>query len=456
MTTLEAPRDVRMLANPSGELRPMLALALPVVLVQVGLMSMGVIDTLMVGRVSAHALAAVALGNLYWFNAIVLSQGTLMALDPLVAQAVGAEDHGAVARALQRGLVIVVVLTVVTALIMTPARQVLVGTHQQPEIIDDTTAYVHISIPGILPYLAFVLFRQTLQALHHVRSIVWTIVGANITNAALNWVFVYGHLGSPALGAPGSAVATLVSRWLMALVLLALAWPTLRSHLLPIRHDSWERAPIIRMLGLGLPIGVQQLLESSAFGAIGLLMGVIGTVQVAAHQIAITLAALTFMVPLGVSAAAAVRVGYAVGAGDAPRARRAARAALACGMGFMTFTAVVFLTMPGGLARSFTNDGAVIRVAALLIPVAGVFQVFDGAQAVGAGVLRGLGDTTAPLVAMLAGYWLIGLPVSVWLGFHTSLGAAGLWWGFVASLGVVAVFLLLRIRTLFSKDLRRL
>lgn len=444
-----------MLANPAGELRPMLALALPVVLVQVGLMAMGVVDTLMVGRVSAHALASVALGNLYWFNAIVLSQGTLMALDPLVAQAVGAEDHPAVTRALQRGLVIVVLLSVLTTLLLVPARQVLIVTRQQPEIIADTTAYVHISIPGILPYLAFVLFRQTLQALHRVQPIVWTIVGANLMNAGLNWVFVYGHLGSAAMGAPGSAVATLASRWLMAVVLLALAWPTLRPHLMPIRRDSWQMQPIVRMLRLGVPIGLQQLLESSAFGAIGLLMGVIGTVQVAAHQIAITLAALTFMVPLGVSAAAAVRVGYAVGAGDAARARRAARAALACGMGFMTFTALVFLTVPGALARLFTNDASVIGIASLLIPVAGVFQVFDGAQAVGAGVLRGLGDTTAPLVAMLAGYWLIGLPVSVWLGFHTSLAAAGLWWGFVASLGIVAIFLLLRIRRLFSREMRR-
>jgi multidrug resistance protein, MATE family len=455
MTIAQARRETPMLANPSGELRPMLALALPVVLVQVGLMAMGVVDTLMVGRVSAHALASVALGNLYWFNAIVLAQGTLMALDPLVAQAVGAEDHSAVARALQRGLVIVVLLSVFTMLLLVPAREVLVVTRQQPEIITDTTAYVHISIPGIVPYLAFVLFRQTMQALHRVQPIVWTIVGANLLNAGLNWVFVYGHLGSPAMGAPGSAVATLASRWLMAIVLLALSWPTLRPHLIPIRRDSWQVPPIVRMLRLGVPIGLQQLLESSAFGAIGLLMGVIGTVQVAAHQIAITLAALTFMVPLGVSAAAAVRVGYAVGAGDAPRARRAARAALACGMGFMAFTALAFLTVPGGLARLFTNDGSVIGIATLLIPVAGVFQVFDGAQAVGAGVLRGLGDTTAPLVAMLAGYWLIGLPVSVWLGFHTTLGAAGLWWGFVASLGIVAIFLLLRIRRLFTRELRR-
>ena len=456
MTTTEVLTDARIRSQGVGELRPMVALALPVVLVQVGLMSMGVIDTLMVGRVSAHALAAVALGNLYWFNAIVLSQGTLMALDPLVAQAVGADDHAAVARALQRGLVIVLLLAVVTALLMLPARGVLLLTRQQAEIIDDTTAYVHISIPGVVPYLAFVLFRQTLQALHRVRPIVWTIVVANVLNAGLNWVFVYGNLGSAALGAPGSAIATLASRWLMAIMLIVLAWPAIHPHLLPLRPDSWRLAPIARMLRLGVPIGLQQFFEASAFGAIGLLMGVMGTAQVAAHQIALTLAALTFMVPLGVSAAAAVRVGYAVGAGDKPRARRAARAALACGMGFMMFTALVFLTVPAGLARLFTADAGVVAIASALIPVAGVFQVFDGAQAVGAGVLRGLGDTTAPLIAMLAGYWLIGLPVSVWFGFHTALGATGLWWGFVASLGVVAIFLLLRIKVLFGRELRRL
>ena len=175
----------------------------------------------------------------------------------------------------------------------------------------------------------------------------------------------------------------------------------------------------------------------------------------AGHQIAITLAALTFMVPLGVGSAAAVRVGRGVGAGDQARAKQAARAAFVCGMGFMSVTALLFLAFPRLLAALFTSDAGVIAIAGVLIPIAGVFQIFDGAQAVGAGVLRGLGDTSAPLIGMIAGYWLIGLPVSLLLGFHTHLRAAGLWWGFVASLSIVAVFLAWRIGVLFRKEIGR-
>jgi len=339
---------------------------------------------------------------------------------------------------------------------MLPVRTVLVWTKQQPEIIADTASYVHISIPGVLPFLLFVVFRQTLQALHRAAPLVWTLVGANVLNAALNWVFVYGNLGSPQMGARGSALATMVSRWAMAVALLALAWPALRTYLTPFSRESWRLEPLRRLLGVGIPIGLQMLLESGAFGAIGLMMGVLGTKEMAAHQIAITLAALTFMVPLGVGAAAAVRVGRAVGARDEARARQAARAAFACGMGFMTVTALCFLTAPGLLASLFTSDTQVIAVAGLLIPVAGVFQIFDGAQAVGAGVLRGLGDTRAPLVGMILGYWLLGLPVSIALGFHTSLRAAGLWWGFVVSLSLVALFLFLRIRWRFSRGVQRI
>jgi MATE family multidrug resistance protein len=442
-------------AAPESELRATVLLALPVVLVQIGMMFMGVVDTVMVGHVSARVLAAVALGNLYFFNAIVLANGTLMALDPVIAQAVGAGDMEAVSRAVQRGIILALGLSVVTALLMLPAHGLLVLTRQQPEIIPDTTAYLRISIPGVLPFLVFVVFRQALQALHRVAPIVWTIVGANLCNAGLNWVFVYGHLGSPALGASGSALATLVSRWLMAIALLIFAWPALRPHLVPTRRDARLVTPLLRLLELGVPVGLQQLLESGAFGAIGLMMGMLGTTEMAGHQIAITLAALTFMVPLGVAAAAAVRVGRAVGARDEPRAKLAARAAFVCGMGFMSVTALLFLAVPRLLASIFTSETGVIAIAGVLIPVAGVFQIFDGAQAVGAGVLRGLGDTRAPLIGMIAGYWLIGLPVSLILGFHTSLRAAGLWWGFVASLSIVAVFLAWRIRVLFRREIRR-
>jgi MATE family multidrug resistance protein len=441
--------------NPQSELAATIRLAVPVVLVQLGFMLMGVVDTLMVGRLSAQALASVAIGNLYFFNVSIFGTGTLMALDPIIAQAVGAGDDQTVARSVQRGLVISLGLSVLTAALLAPATSVLRHLHQPAEIIPATSDYVRISIVGVAPYFAYVVLRQSLQALHRVAPIVVTVVMANVANAFFNWVFVYGNLGSPRLGVAGSAIATSIGRWLMFVFLLAIAWRDIRPHVVPIREGILAWPALRRMLAIGAPIGAQQALEAGAFGAIGLLMGLIGTTAVAAHQIAITLAAFTFMVPLGVGSAAAVRVGHAIGAGDHVRARAAIRAAYVSGVGFMTLTALVFLGAPRLLSRAFTADTAVVDLAATLIPIAGFFQVFDGGQAVGAGVLRGAGDTTAPLVVMLTGYWLIGVPVSAYLGFRTSLGPAGLWWGFVISLAAVAAFLNVRIRRVFARDVER-
>lgn len=439
-----------------AEFRALTALALPVVVVQVGLMGMGVVDSVMVAHLSARALASVALGNIYFFNVIVFAMGALFALDPIVAQAVGAGDDAAVARGIQRGLVLSVGLTVFCALLMAPAGSVITLARQPAEIVPDAAAYVRISIAGALPFLAFIVLRQSLQAMGRVAPIVIVTIIANLLNVGLNWVFIYGHLHVPMLGVEGSAIATVLSRWAMFFGLVALAWPALRPYLSTRRTDTLRAKPLARMLAVGLPIGFQQVLEVGAFGTIGLVMGWFGTDQVAAHQIAIQLASLTFMVPVGISTAGAVRVGHAIGAQDGDRARRAARVSFICGVGFMSLTALLFLTVPLWLARLFTHDATVIGLAVLLIPVAGVFQVFDGIQAVAAGVLRGIGDTRAPMAAMLAGYWFIGLPVSLYLGFRTSAGPTGLWWGFVAGLSSTALFLTLRVMALFRGELHRL
>lgn len=448
-----APSDI---PASRSEWRALTAVALPVVAVQVGMMLMGVVDTLMMGHVSATALASVAIGNLYVFTLLVVAMGTLMALDPLVAQAVGARDQVAVTRAIQRGLLIAISLGLVLMVLMAPAALVLRFFRQPPEIIPDAAAYCQISIAGIVPFLVFVVLRQSLQAIGRMAPIVATIVIGNVINAFGNWVLIYGKLGAPRLGVAGAAIATAVGRWAMLVVLAMLSWRLMRPYLATIEPGAFRRAPLMRMLGLGLPIGMQQFLEVSAFAGVGLLMGTFGAVQVASHQIAINLAALTFMVPLGVSAAAAVRVGHAIGAEDAPRSRLAARLSYYLGAGFMTTTAVLFLVFPRPLADLFSDDPALVRLASLLLPIAGVFQIFDGLQAVGAGVLRGMGDTRVPLVAMLSGYWLIGLPVSLFLAFRAGLGPQGLWWGFVAGLASVAVFLLWRVVTLFRRGVRRL
>jgi MATE family multidrug resistance protein len=272
-----------------------------------------------------------------------------------------------------------------------------------------------------------------------------TIVVANLSNAVLNYAWIFGKLGLPAHGVYGSAYATSVSRWLMPALLLLLAWPHLERYLRPLAPRVLAAAPVGRMFLLGAPIGGQMMLEVGAFSAVAMLMGWLGVEAVAAHQIAINLASLTFMVPLGVGSAAAVIVGRAVGRGDHAALKRAATAALAAGAAFMGLTGAAFVGLPRPLAGLYTNAVEVVALAVVLLPIAGVFQVFDGLQAVAIGVLRGLGDTRVPLVANAVGFWVIGLPVSLLLGFGWGLGARGLWWGLVVGLVMVASFLLLRV-----------
>jgi multidrug resistance protein, MATE family len=433
----------------------MVRLAVPVVVVQVGIVGMGVVDTIMVGHLSARALAATALGTLYFFSVAIFGMGTLLALDPVIAQAVGARDDQAIARGLQRGLLLSVAISVLVSVLLLPAGAVLTAFRQPAEVIPEAAGFARASIPGVLPFFVFVVFRQTLQALGRLSPIVVTITVANVLNAALNWVLIYGNLGSPPLGAVGSAYASSASRWVMAALVVALGWRELRPHVTRVRREALLPRPLVRMLRLGVPIGIQHVIEFGAFAVVALLMGWLGTTTMAAHEVAINLASLTFMVPFGVAGAAAVLVGRAVGRGDEPGARRAAAAGLACGVGFMALSAALFLLAPEWLARLYSRDAGVIAVAGSLIPIAGVFQVFDGLQAVSSGILRGVGDTRVPMMVQVFGFWLIGMPVSLWLAFRMGSGPTGLWWGLVAGLAAVGTFLLLRVRFRLSRALRR-
>jgi MATE family, multidrug efflux pump len=437
------------------DLRAMLRLATPVVVIQVGMMLMGVVDTIMVGHLSAVALAAVALGNLYFFGLGVFGMGTLMVLDPVVAQAVGARDDPAVARGIQRGVLVALMLALPASLLLLPAEPFMVLARQPADVVPYASAYAVRLAPGVLPFFLFVVLRQSLQSMHRTAPILVSILVANLVNAALNWVLVFGHLGAPALGVIGSAWATTLSRWLLALMLLALTWKGLRRYLLPLRPEIWQWAPLGRMLRLGVPIGCQYTLEFGAFAFVALMMGWLGTRAMAGHQVAINLASLTFMVPLGVADAGSILVGHAVGRGDLPGTRGAARAALLCGIGFMSCTAVAFLTLPGPLARLYTPEASVIAVAVGLIPLAGVFQVFDGTQVVAGGILRGLGETKVAMLVNLLGYWFFGLPVSYLLGFVLGMGPRGLWYGLVLGLAAVATILLARVRMALARERRR-
>jgi MATE family multidrug resistance protein len=439
-----------------ADLKQLIGLALPVAAVQVGMMAMGVVDTIMVGRVSATDLAAVAMGHLYFFGVAVFGMGVLYALDPVISQAVGADDDVGIARGLQRGLVLAIGLALLAMVLLVPAGPVLSALRQPAEVVPTASRYALGLIGGVFPFYAFIVLRQSLQAMARVRAILLVVLIANLVNVLLNWVLIYGNLGAPVLGAVGSAWATSASRWFMLLALLAAGWPLLAPYIRPLRPDALATAPLGRLLRVGAPVGAQQWLEFGVFGAAGLLMGLLGAVALASHQVALQLAALTFMVPVGVAQATSVLVGQAVGRGDPDAARRATGSGIVTGVGFMALTALMFLTVPQALAQLFSDDDAVVRAVVLLLPIAGVFQVFDGLQVVASGALRGVGDTRVPMLVNLVGFWGIGLPASAGLGFWLGGGPQGIWWGLAIGIGVVGTLLAFRIERRFRRELRRL
>jgi len=438
------------------ELRDVARLAAPIVLVQIGLMMMGTVDAAMVGRVSATDLAAVALGNFWWITIALFGAGVVMAIDPVVAQAIGAGDDEAAALGVQRGIMLAAGVSLVSSLLLLPTEGMLRLLGQPAEVIPIAARWVRVQVPSTLPFFLFVAFRQSLQALHTVRPILAAVVLGNALNVFLNWVFIFGNLGAPPLGALGASISTTIGRYVMTGVLVVFGWSTMRPMLRPWRTEAMRWAPVGRMLRIGIPIGVHQFFEIVAFGGALALIGLLGTIPLAGHEITISLASLTYMVPLGINAAAAVLVGRAIGSGDAEKARREASAALVCGVGFMACTAVVLMALPGPLARIFTSDSAVLAVTATLIPIAGIFQMFDGVQGVSSGILRGAGDTHVAMYINLLAYAVVGLPVGAWLCFGRGMGAEGMWWGLVLGLAVAAGSLGWRVHSHLGRSLARL
>lgn len=430
-------------------------LAAPVAFVQLGSMLMGVVDTMMLGHLSAEALAAGALGHIATIVFLMTCVGVLSALDPLVAQAYGAGDARAISAHLQRGIVLALALAVPLALVFWDIRELLRLIGQPAAILDDSAAYVRGILWGTPAYFLFFAFRQPLQAMHVVRPAAVAIVIGNLVNVAGNWVLIFGHLGAPALGAAGSAYATSLSRWVMLGYLVLASRRSLAPYWVGFTAEAVSLRRHLRLLRIGLPIGALNAIELGLFAGVALLMGRMGVEALGGHQIAINLASLSFMVPLGVSGAAAARVGNAIGRKDMPGARRSAAACLLLGAGVMVLFALLFGVFPEPLARLYTSDADVIAMAAVLLPIAAVFQVLDGAQVVAAGVLRGAADTTFPAVMAVLGFWGIGFPFSWYLGFRAGWGPVGLWWGFTAGLAAVALLYGLRIAARFRGHIAR-
>jgi MATE family multidrug resistance protein len=372
--------------------------------------------------------------------------GLLLGLDTLVAQAFGRKDHEGCHRWLAQGVYL--------ACLVAPPVMLLIfvgsfGFSQfgiNSQVAGPAASYLRILNWGTLPLLLYGGTRRYLQGVGDVRVITVTYVGANLLNWFGNWVLIYGKFGLPALGVNGSAISTVVSRVFMAGALLGFAWRYERRRGHPLfRHwPGPSLAKLRELIRLGAPAAGQILLEVGAWNLATLSAGWLTPVALATHQIVMNYASLTYMVPLGVAAAAAVSVGHAVGAGDGARARRAGWMALGLGTSFMLLAALVFLVAPGPLIALYTSDPQVMAVGPGLLGVVAAFQIFDGIQTVSTGSLRGLGETRAPMLANLVGYWVLGLPLGLFLCFVLRWGIYGLWIGLTLALIVIAATLLLR------------
>jgi multidrug resistance protein, MATE family len=410
-------------------------------------MSMAIVDTIMVGHLpnSATAMGAVSLGSNLFIVLALFGGGLLMGLDTLVSQAFGAGQREDCHRSLLNSIYLSIVLTPFLAVPVWLLPRLLRSMQVDPGTLALTIPYIKALVAGLFPLLLYFAVRRCLQAMNMVKPIAFALVTANIVNAMGNWVLVYGKLGFPAMGAVGSGWSTCISRFYLASVLVGyLLWydHRHRTELLktPIEPD-YRR--IRRLITLGFPAAMQFTLESGVFGLTTALIARLGAIPLASHQIALNTVAFTYMVPLGIASAAAVRVGQAIGRGDPQGAGDAGGTAIFLGASFMTCMSAALLVFPRWIARAYTPDEAIIHSTIALLAAGAAFQLFDGIQTVATGALRGLGDTRTPMLCHFTAYWVIGLPLGAWLCFRRGWGAFGLWSGLSLALILIGIVLLL-------------
>lgn len=440
-------RRGRALRLAGHEARRILALAGPIVVSQLGTVGMNTTDTLMVGPLGATALAAAGLGSAVHMFLVVVSSGTVMGMLPLVSQAYGAGVGATCRRVLVQGLWLALALSVPVVLLSLQGHAIALALGQDGGVSALAGAYMLALAPGVPAALLFTAFRQYLEGMGNpAPATVLTLAGL-VLNVFLNLALIYGVDGwIPAMGVVGSGWATTLVRWAMLLGMVAyvVAHPRLR----PFRDAALRPQPgaIREIAALGAPIGGQTGLEVGLFSLAAVMMGWIGPTQLAAHQVTINIASTTFMVSLGVGVAGSIRVGQHIGARRPRAARRAAAGTYFLALGFMSLCALLFLSVPDALIGLYTGEPEIMAIGGTLLLVAAAFQLFDGAQVAGITILRGAADTYIPMLVAAFGYWFIGIPASYLLGFHTSLGAVGIWVGLCIGLAVVASLLAWRVR----------
>ena len=420
-------------------------LAIPVALAELGWMAMTTVDTIMVGHLGAPAIGAIGVGSSVYYSVAIFGMGLLLGLDTLVSQSHGAGDrldtHHSLAQGVYMALFIGVPLTMLFAFVSPVFRWLGINS----EVSALAGPFVRTLSLGTLPLLFYGAFRRYLQGIGHVRPVMFALISANLVNWLANWLLIDGHWGLPALGVVGSALSTCLARLYMAATLLFAIWLFERGNERAFR--SLIRPPhaqrLLRLLRLGFPAAAQIALEIGAFGAAAILAGQLAPEALAAHQIALNCAALSFMVPLGISSAAAVAVGQAIGRNEPVEARRSGYIAIGLACAFMFCTAILFWAFPRQILGVYTSDPTVLRLGVSLLAIAAAFQLFDGIQATTTGALRGAGNTRTAMLANLCGYWAFGLPIGYVLCFRYGYGVIGLWWGLTLALIAIAAVLLL-------------
>jgi len=421
----------------------LLRLAWPAALTQLGMMMLGVVDTVMVSHYSVHALAAASVGNQWASTWLMFGMGIVIGIDPIVSQAHGARDAAAMGLALQRGIVLSLIVSVPVMLAMLSTEAVLLASGQDPLVARDAQRFVAIQTPAVPFFLLTTAMRHYLQGRSILRPALVAIVIGNVLNALANWLFVFGNLGVPELGLDGSALATAFSRVVICGLLGgAILYGRLYDGAwVPWSRRALDRRALRQLFLVGLPIGVHFLMEVGAFTVATLIAGRLGEVALGAHTIVLNLASLTFMLPLGISIAAATRVGNLVGAGDFVTMRQSMRIAFALGIGVMGVCGLGFVALRTVLPGLYSSNPELLALAAAVLPIAAAFQISDGTQVVSSGVLRGMGRTYAPAITNLMAYYALGLPLGYYFTFTLGYGLPGLWWGLAIALTIVAVIL---------------
>jgi MATE family multidrug resistance protein len=430
------------------ETRTTFLLALPIIGGQLLQNSLTVIDTLMVGRVSVEAVAAASLATALFVVPLIFGFGVLGPFSVFVAGAAARGDSVEAVHTLRRGLALGLCLAIALVIIITELSHFLELLHQPSAVLGRARAFLLLLTWSLVPMYLFQTLKQYCEALHTAWPPMIILIFGVMINTGLNWVFIFGHFGAPALGLLGAGWATLITRLVM---LFALAIVVIRIHFpLPALRHEFIHGPFHfpgyrQLLGMGLPSGFQVILEVGAFTFAAVMMGWISEAALAAHQVAISVASSTFMGPLGMSMAVAIRVSHAIGSNDLVRARQSIYGALLMTACAMTVTALFICVFSSDLAALFIRNRQVIALAAKILFIAGLFQIFDGIQVVCIGGLRGMRDVKLPTFMNFCGYWLVGLPLSYLLSFRLHAGPTGIWWGLLTGLALVAGMLLVRL-----------